>query len=147
MSSDLTSIENKINVCRDYTQIWSDFFNLFADGLHERKISDEEEQRFQKLLTALAYNHYKFAELTEGKFKDADGIVDVLSACASLQHLKGLSEAQFSKLQVEWHTLFIEMNKCLGRLLSELTPEQLDELNTNGRLMLPTERKAAKKNK
>lgn len=147
MTLELTCIENKVNVCKEYAHLWSEFFNLFADGLNERKITEEEENRFIKYLTALAYNHFKYAELMGNKFKDADDIIDVLSACVSLQHLKTLSEAQFSKLQVEWHTLFIEMNKCLGRLMNELTPQQLDELHSAGRLRLPSEIKAQKKAK
>lgn len=147
MTTDLMSIENKVNICKEYTHLWSEFFNMFADGLHDRKITEEEEMRFQKYLTALSFNHFKFAELMADKFKDSEDIIDVLSSSVSLSHLKGLSEAQFSKLQIDWHTMFIEMNKCMGRLLNELPPQKIEELQTHGRLKLPSELKGTKKSK
>jgi hypothetical protein len=116
----LLTIENRIKVCRQYTTLWADFFKFFAENLEDKKITDKDEAQFEKIVSILALNHFKFTELMGDRLKDPEGILEVLTETVSLAQLKATSEAQFSKLQVEWHTLFIEMNKCLGKLKSEL---------------------------
>ena len=118
------NVEARINLCREYTKLWSDFFKTFADGLEGKKIYPNEEKTFNQIITLLAMQHYKFAEMMGDYLPDPDGILDVLGQAVSLQNLKELSDAQFSKLQVEWHTEFIAMNKCLGKLLAELPTEK-----------------------
>jgi hypothetical protein len=100
--------------------MWADYFKFFAESLEDKKITDRDEAQFEKVVSILALNHFKFTELMGDKLKDPEGILEVLTETVSLAQLKAMSEAQFSKLQVEWHTLFIEMNKCLGKLKTEL---------------------------
>jgi hypothetical protein len=58
--------------------------------------------------------------------KNTDGIMRLLCETVSLSHLKSLSEAQLIKLQIDWHSIFIDMNKGLGRMIAHrpLTPEE-----------------------
>ncbi len=124
MANPFLTLENRTQVCREYTKLWADFFKMFADDLEHRKIHENDEAAFQQMLSLLALNHFKFTELMGDKLKDPDGILEVLCEAVSLSHLKTQSEAQFSKLQVDWHTLFLDMNKCLGKLQSELHMRQ-----------------------
>ena len=75
-------------------------------------------------MNLLAQNHYRFVELSAPYFKDGDGLLKVLNDTPSLKALKEMSEAQFSKLQIDWHTLFIAMNKAIGKLNAQLPPTQ-----------------------
>jgi hypothetical protein len=120
MSAEHFTLENRIQVCREYTKLWADYFKMFADSLEHRRIHENDEAAFQQIISLLALNHFKFTELMADKLKDPEDILEVLCESVSLSYLKMLSEAQFSKLQVDWHTLFLEMNKCLGKLQSEL---------------------------
>lgn len=122
----------KIKLCQEYTLLWSDFFKLFSEGLEQKKILNNEEKIFNQIVSLLAYKHYKLSEMMGDKLSNPDGILEVLCESASLQHLKELSEAQFSKLQVDWHTMFIALNKCLGKLISELTPLQQAQITGFG---------------
>lgn len=122
----------KIALCQEYTVIWSDFFKLFSEGLEHKKVLANEEKVFAQMVSLLAYRHYKLSEMMGEKLSNPDGILEVLCESASLQHLKELSEAQFSKLQVDWHTMFIALNKCLGKLISDLTPEQQAQITGFG---------------
>ena len=73
-------------------------------------------------------HHYRF-EMMAGEFlKDPDKVLGVLCEAVSLNYLKSLSEAQFSKLEVDWHSLFIAMNKCLGKIISLLPPEKAQQI-------------------
>lgn len=119
----LTSPENRIATCREYTRLWQEYFRYFADGFPEdRVITDEEERNFFMMMNVLAQNHYRFCELSAPFFKDGDGLLRILSETPSLNSLKTMSEAQFSKLLIDWHTLFIAMNKAIGKLNAQLPP-------------------------
>ncbi len=123
------SVEQQIDLCKDYTRQWSDFFKIFADGLENKKITPNEERIFNQMLTILALKHFRFAEMMGENLPNPEGILEVLCDAVSLQQMKDLSEAQFSKLQVDWHTEFIAMNKCLGKLLSMLPIERRNEIH------------------
>lgn len=118
----LTSIENRLNICREYTRLWQQYFQFFADGFEDKKIYEKDEQAFFQLMNVLALNHYRFVEMAGEFFKDGEGIIKVLTDTVSLQAIKNMSEAQFSKLQIDWHTLFISMNKAIGKLITLLPP-------------------------
>jgi len=121
------NLEERIRLCKDYTRLWSDFFKTFSEGLHNKKILPNEEIAYNQMVALLSFKHFKFAEMMGSYLPDPDGILEVLCDSVSLQHLKTLSEAQFSKLQVNWHTEFIAMNKCLGKLLAELPTDKRTE--------------------
>ena len=117
----LSTVENRLAVCTEYTKLWRDYFGYFADGFDEKQvISDQDEQRFFQLMNILAMNHYRFAEMAAEHLKESDGILKVLSDTVSLSAIKQMSEAQFSKLLIDWHTLFIAMNKAIGKLKTQL---------------------------
>ena len=120
-------LTDKIQLCKDYTTLWSDFFKIFADGLENKKILPNEEITFNQIVSLLSFKHYKFTEMMGNNLPDPDGILEVLCEAVNLHHLKELSEAQFSKLQVDWHTEFIAMNKCLGKFIIELPIDKRTE--------------------
>ena len=124
------SAEYRARVVKDYTKLWSDFFRAFSEGLHERKIYESDEQSFFQIVSLCSLNYYRFEEMAGDYMKDSDKVLDVLSDTVSLSHLKALSEAQFSKLEVDWHSLFIAMNKCLGKILTMLPPEVQKEIES-----------------
>ncbi len=125
---DHTSLENRIAVCREYAALWQRFFSYFAESLEDRQITEQMEAEFLQILSVLALNHYKFEELVGDQMPDAHKVLDVLGDAINLANIKSLPEAQFTKLQVEWHTLFISMNKALGKLILKLPPKKLAEL-------------------
>lgn len=122
------TIENRIAVVREYAALWQQYFTYFSDDLTEKNITQEEEHDFGNLVSILALNHFKFQELSIDYFKEAPKVLDVLVETVSLGHMKAQGEATFGKIQIEWHTLFIGMNKALGKLLSQLPTKRLEEL-------------------
>jgi hypothetical protein len=111
-----TAVENRLAVCSQYTKLWQDYFKFFADGFEDKKITDQDEQAFFQLMNLIAANHFRYVELAGEFFKDGEGILKVLTDTVSLQYVKQMSDAQFSKLLIDWHTLFIMMNKTIGKL-------------------------------
>lgn len=125
---ELTRIENRIAVLREYAHLWQQFFGFFADDLSEKSFTAEEEEEFGQIVSLLALNQYKLQELSAGYYKGADKVVSILSDCVSLEYLKKMPTASFGKLQIEWHTQFLAMHKALGKMLADLPPKRLAEL-------------------
>lgn len=113
-------MENRISVCREFIQLWSKFFQFFADDIHTRQIAPEEEKAFFQTVTALARKHFLFCELMGEAFDAPGEITSVLTRSVSLANIKSMDETNFSKLELDWHTLFLKMNVALGRLLRQM---------------------------
>lgn len=113
-------IENRISVCQDYIQLWSKFFQFFADDIHLQTIKPEEEKGLFQAITSLARQHFLFCELMGDTFERGNEILDVLTASVSLSQIKAMDEGTFSKLELDWHSLLLDMNRALGRLLRQM---------------------------
>lgn len=113
-------IENRISVCRQYIKLWAQLFRFFAERNPERKATAEEEKNFFQVITALARKHFLFNELMGDTFSSPDKIIELLTEMTSLQKVISLDETAISKIELEWHTLFLEMNVALGRLLRQM---------------------------
>jgi hypothetical protein len=117
---EIGSLEYTIQVTQDYLQVWQRFFQFFAESLEGKKIAPQNEKEFARLLHQLAQDHFKFTKLAAEDFSQGKKIIDILDRCPSLAHIKSMQEATFSALQVEWHEVFIGMNKALGHLLAKI---------------------------
>ncbi len=119
----LTSIDNRLAVCTEYTRLWQEYFKFYADGFDEKQaISEQQEQQFFQMMNILALNHYRFCEMAGQFFKDGENILKVMASTYSLTGVKQMSEAQFAALLIDWHSLFITMNKAIGKLKLQLPP-------------------------
>lgn len=112
----IRSLDNRIAVVTKYKNLWQEYFRFFADGFDDRKITSQDEQSFFQIMNTLATNHFRFTEMAGEYFKSGGLIQDILTETVSLSVLKQMSEAQFGKLLIDWHTVFINMNKALGKL-------------------------------
>jgi hypothetical protein len=115
----LPTIEEKITLCEEYTQLWAKFFNFFADGFEDRKITGEGEAEFFRIMTELSRKQFRVTYFLGDDFKVGDQIIGVINSAVSLSNLQGLTEAQLGKFQHDWHVVFIGLNKSLGRLLEK----------------------------
>lgn len=118
-------LENRIRVCREYAELWQAYFQFFADDMEDKQITSQMEGEFGNVMNILALNHYKFSELCGDFMKDVTKVLEILAETPSLQAMKEMPDATRSKLMIEWHKTFIDMNKALGKMLSKLTPKQL----------------------
>jgi len=128
----LTSLENRIAVCTQYAKLWHDYGRFFSEGLQDRRITEQEEQQFFQMIYLLASNHYRFTQLAGDYFKEGKAVLKVLSDTVSLQYIKSMSDAQFGQLLVDWHTLFIMMNKAIGKLKA-LQPPPESQVSKKGK--------------
>ncbi|MEN6625872.1 MAG: TM2 domain-containing protein [Candidatus Sumerlaeia bacterium] len=114
---DLIKLDNRIVVCREYINLWMQFFRFFAEDLSEKEITPAEEKQFFQVMSQLARKQFMFVELMADKFDRGNDIMNVLTMAVSLAHIQLMQENTRSKLELDWHGLFLDMNKTLGRLL------------------------------
>ncbi len=133
----LDSLEYRLAACREYIQLWQEYFQFFADDLTDRIFTEEDERRFGELISALSAKYFRFTQLAGSDFKGGPEILKLLAETVSLSYLKTLPEANFNKLQVDWHTLFLAMNKCLGKIMTSVPPERLAKAEANLAQMNP----------
>ena len=114
--------EKKLAVLREYARLWQEYFKYFSDRIEGKRITEGEENAFAQLMNVLALNQFRFVETAYPYFKDPDSILKVLTETVSLSHLQQMSDAQFSKLQIDWHTIFIAMNKAIGKFIASMPP-------------------------
>lgn len=121
-------IERRIAVCQEYAALWQEFFTMFGTAdFAERRILEQDEAHFAKVVTQLAEQCFRFCFYMGDKFGDGDKIIDILERAEGLRVLQEMPEANFSKLEVDWHTVFINMHRAVGRLMRELPPEESEE--------------------
>lgn len=111
-------LEKRIAFVQEYIKLWRQFFEMFADGFEGRKVLKRDEEEFSRILNSLAHHHYRFTASVGSFMGGTDAVIKVLCGTTSLSHLKTLSEAQLNKVQIDWHEIFIQMNKALGRLIA-----------------------------
>lgn len=124
----LLSLENRILFCQEYADLWQQFFQMFYSLHEESEISPEMETEFENIASVLSVNHYKFTQLCGQYMKDADAVLEILCDAVSLDQIRQMPEANRSKLDIAWHTAFIDMNKALGKMFAELPPKRLEAL-------------------
>jgi hypothetical protein len=117
-------LQARINVLRDYTKLWQDYFQYFADREEGKKVTANEEAAFQQTVNVLALNHFRFVEMAGQHLKEGDAILKVLTETVSVAQIYQVSDAQLSKLQIDWHTTFIAMNKAIGKWMMQLPPPE-----------------------
>ncbi len=113
---EFTAPQYRLSVVTDYTVLWRNYFHYFQEKEVDRKFTAEEEKEFEDLMTNLAVNQFRFHEAVVPFMKDPREVFKIMQTTPSLKVLHSMSDATFSKTQIDWHTLFIEMNKAIGKL-------------------------------
>ena len=134
---DFVTPENRISKCREFIQLWMNFFRFFADDLEHKEITAQEEKEFFSIQGKLARRHFMFVELMADKFERGNDVLNVLTLAVSLSNIQQMEENTRGKLELDWHSLLLDMNKTLGRIVRDLPgnmtlSEALAELDKGG---------------
>jgi len=117
--SQIEQIEKRITLCQEFTQLWAEFFGFFSDNFEGRKITGEDEARFFRIMTTIARKMFYCAYTIQSGFPKSEDVLALLGETVSLTNLHNMSDAQFGKIQHQWHIIYIRLNKCLGRLVEQ----------------------------
>lgn len=149
---DFVTAENRISKCREFISLWLNFFRFFAEDLDNKEITPQEEREFFTIQGKLARRHFMFVELMSDKFDRGNDIISVLTRAVSLSNIQQMEENTRSKLEGDWHSLLLDMNKTLGRIVRDLPgnmtlSEALAELDKGGASGLTAASKDKKRGK
>jgi hypothetical protein len=79
----LDSYESRILTCQEYSRLWQEFFQFFADDLSDKAFTEEEERQFAEKVTALARKQFQFTQLASPHFRNGADIVRILPSTNS----------------------------------------------------------------
>lgn len=115
------SLDYRIEVAQEYTNLWQKFFTFFGEGFEGRRISEAQEKEFHQVIQQLARQHYPYCEIIGDLLDNGskNQIIDIISETVSLSHIKMISVSEFNTLMQDWHSVFISMNIALGHMLGE----------------------------
>ncbi len=108
------SYEEKVKIVQEFLDLWYQYFSFFPTVQEEIAVTAENEKKFFQIQDLISLKMYKFFKASEGFFSDHKLIFSVLSFTSSLFYISRVTESQFRKLQVDWHTAYLEINKALG---------------------------------
>lgn len=117
------SLQNRIKVCLDFIGLWKEFFKAFSEDREDREITLAEEKAFFQLVTKIARKQFMFTQLMGDHFDRGEDLMKTLAMAPSLTHIENMPEASRSKLEMDWHGLYLDINKTLGHLLRMLPGE------------------------
>ncbi len=118
--------EEKKDVIENFTKMWEDYFSYFSSSLEEIIINKEKEKEFFDIQSKITFNLYRFIKVTETFFSGGTDILRLMFVTPSLRHLGQLTDSQFNKYQVDWHGIYLDINKAYGlfiRRKGEPVPE------------------------
>lgn len=107
-------LEKSISFLKDFINLWQDFGN-FLNLSPEREIVSDDEEKFMSMKSAIAQRCQVLQEMLEGGFPMEGKIVDILSQSPSLKQVL-TQPMHIKKLQNDWHSAYIGLNKILGSL-------------------------------
>lgn len=108
----------RIKVCNEYVRLWAEYFKPLSMELEDKTISPEEENHFFRVIHALVFNHFRFMNAVGSLFKEGNDIIRLLGDIPTIEYIKAISEAQLSKHQLDWHKIYLYMNKAEGKLIN-----------------------------
>ncbi len=124
----IAEIKRRAAFGQEFAVLWEKFFKCFGTGdLLERKITPEEDDEFEALVMRLATNIFRLSTLLGDHFDEGDKIIDILERAESITVIQNMAEANLSKLEIDWHNVFLSLHRAIGLLRRELPPEEQEK--------------------
>jgi len=107
-------LERNIEGVKQFISMWQDF-SAFLNLPPETEVSEEEEKKFMEIKSAIARKCQQLQEEIEEGFPVEGKIIDILSQSPTLGSILR-QPMHLKKLQNDWHSAYISINKLLGSL-------------------------------
>lgn len=117
---DYVKLDSRIRTCREYIALWTNYFRFITETIDRKEVVPEEEKGFFQICTQLARKQFQFVEQMGDCFERGGDIINLLSTGTSLATIQGMQEQTRAKFELDWHSIFLDMNKALGRLVRML---------------------------
>ena len=110
------NLESKIKHLKDFMQLWVKFHDMYKSALDRDTITPEEENAFLETKSLIARKYQALKEYLEINSSYDDRTFDVISQLLSLKGVAAISDLSLHKVENDWHSSYIVLNKLLGEL-------------------------------
>ncbi|MBU4306002.1 MAG: hypothetical protein KJ893_10365 [Candidatus Omnitrophica bacterium] len=110
------NLEAKIKLLNDFVVLWASFYELYKRATNQATFTEEEEKNFLELKSSLARKYQGLMDALGIKPTAEDRTFDVISQVMSLKSILMLSPLQMEKIENDWHSSYITLNKIMGSL-------------------------------
>ncbi len=108
------TFEEKKQIIQEFIELWNQYFSFFSTSIEELILTEEREKQFFEVQSKIATRLYSLLKVTDTYFSGGKNILRLLSVTPTIKHLSQITDSQFSKYQVDWHSLYLDMNKVYG---------------------------------
>jgi hypothetical protein len=112
-------LENRIRKTKDFAELWMKFRDMYIEATKKEVVTPEEEKSFLETKSLIARKYQALVDILKLKPTEEDRTLDVVSGVLSLKSLSTLSDMQTRKIESDWQSSYILLNKVLGHLESE----------------------------
>lgn len=123
-------LEFKVKRLKEFMQLWIKFHDLYKDALSRETITPEEEKNFLETKSLIARKYQALKDLLGIGSSYEYKSFDVISQVLSLKSVAAISDLSMHKIENDWHSSYIMLNRMLGEL--EGKQEALRKINLMG---------------
>lgn len=110
------NLESKVKHLKDFMQLWLKFHDMYKSAINRETITPEEENAFLETKSLIARRYQALKDYLGMNSSYDDRTFDVISQILSLKSVAATSDLSLHKIENDWHTSYIVLNKLLGEL-------------------------------
>ncbi len=124
------NLELKIKYLKEFTQLWIKFHDMYKSAVKRDTITPEEEKTFLETKSLIARRYQALKQRLDIDSSYDDRTFDVISQLLSLKGVAAISDLSLNKIENDWHSSYIVLNKLLGEL--EVKEDSLKKISKFG---------------
>lgn len=110
------NLESKIKHLKEFMQLWIKFHDMYKSAINRETITPEDESAFLETKSLIARKYQALKDYLDVGSSYDDRTFDVISQLLSLKSVAAISDLSLHKIENDWHSSYIVLNKLLGEL-------------------------------
>ena len=110
------NLESKIKHLKEFMQLWIKFHDMYKNAINSSTITPEEEKVFLETKSLIARRYQALKDNLNIDTSYDDRTFDVITQLLSLKSVAAISDLSLHKIENDWHSSYIVLNKLLGEL-------------------------------
>ena len=110
------NIESKIKHLNEFMQLWIKFHDMYKNAVNRETITVDDENAFLETESLIARKYQALKDYLDIDSSYEDKTIDVISQLLSLKSVAAISDLSLHKIENDWHSSYIVLNKLLGEL-------------------------------
>lgn len=110
------NLESKVKHLKDFMQLWIKFHDMYKSAVNCETVTPEEEAAFLETKSLIARKYQALKDYLDINSSYDDRTFDVILQVLSLKSVAAISDLSLRKIENDWHSSYIVLNKLLGEL-------------------------------